>query len=389
MNKLASLLILIQSAQLWPQVPSTDSVQTRAVQNLIKRLIGEQKAASFVVRVVDRDNSDDWFSLRKSADSVHITASGGVAAAYGFHHYLKNFCGCHVSWDHDQLRLPAEWPAVDIRVRAVDRYRYYQNACGYSYSYAWWPWPRWEREIDWMALNGFNLALASVGQEALWRRVYRRLNATRAETDAHFGGPAFLAWARMGNIRAWGGPLTAAWHRASVRLQRRIVERMAELGVHPILPAFCGFVPVAFRRLFPNVKMATLPAWNDFPANYCCPYLVDPSEPLFGHVGRMFMREVQREFGLSHFYGCDAFNENLPEGADLRYLEDVNAAIFRVIDESDANGTWIMQGWLFSNHLIFWTPQRVKRFLDVVPNNRMIILVRRIISGFFVGWGNF
>lgn len=51
------------------------------------------------------------------------------------------------------------------------RYRYYQNVCTQSYSYAWWDWERWEREIDWMALSGINLALAFLGQELVWQRV--------------------------------------------------------------------------------------------------------------------------------------------------------------------------------------------------------------------------
>lgn len=51
------------------------------------------------------------------------------------------------------------------------RYRYYQNVCTQSYSFVWWDWARWEQEIDWMALNGINLALAWSGQEAIWQRV--------------------------------------------------------------------------------------------------------------------------------------------------------------------------------------------------------------------------
>jgi len=27
------------------------------------------------------------------------------------------------------------------------------------------------------------------------------------------GGPAFLAWFRMGNIQKWGGPLSADWRK--------------------------------------------------------------------------------------------------------------------------------------------------------------------------------
>lgn len=66
--------------------------------------------------------------------------------------------------------------------------------CTVSYSFVWWNWTRWEREIDWMAMNGINLPLAFNGQEAIWQRLYLRMGLTQQELDQHFGGPAFLAW---------------------------------------------------------------------------------------------------------------------------------------------------------------------------------------------------
>lgn len=63
-----------------------------------------------------------------------------------------------------------------------------------GYSSAWWQWPEWERNIDWMALNGINLALAFTAQEAIWQRLYRDFNLTQEEIDEHLGGPAFLPW---------------------------------------------------------------------------------------------------------------------------------------------------------------------------------------------------
>ena len=74
------------------------------------------------------------------------------------------------------------------------RFRYYQNVCTVSYSSAWWQWPRWQREIDWMAMNGINLPLAFMGQEAIWQRVYLSLGLDQQDVDQHFAGPAFLAW---------------------------------------------------------------------------------------------------------------------------------------------------------------------------------------------------
>ena len=41
--------------------------------------------------------------------------------------------------------------------------RYYQNVCTASYSMVWWDKARWEREIDWMALNGINAPLTFTG----------------------------------------------------------------------------------------------------------------------------------------------------------------------------------------------------------------------------------
>ena len=34
-----------------------------------------------------------------SEDLVIVEANTGVSAAWGIHHYLKYFCGCHFSWD--------------------------------------------------------------------------------------------------------------------------------------------------------------------------------------------------------------------------------------------------------------------------------------------------
>ena len=51
------------------------------------------------------------------------------------------------------------------------RFRYYQNVCTVSYSMVWWNWTRWQKEIDWMAMNGINFPLAFNGQEGIWNRV--------------------------------------------------------------------------------------------------------------------------------------------------------------------------------------------------------------------------
>jgi hypothetical protein len=34
---------------------------------------------------------------------IQVTATTGVAAAWGIHHYLKYYCNVHISWDVNQL----------------------------------------------------------------------------------------------------------------------------------------------------------------------------------------------------------------------------------------------------------------------------------------------
>lgn len=49
------------------------------------------------------------------------------------------------------------------------------------------------------------------GQEAVWLKVLPRWGVSQQELQAHFGGPGFLAWQRMGNIHSYAGPLPMSW----------------------------------------------------------------------------------------------------------------------------------------------------------------------------------
>ena len=153
-----------------------------------------------------------------------------------------------------------------------------------------------------MAMMGVNLPLAFTGQEAVWDKVYRSFNLTQAEIDAHFAGPAFLAWGRMGNIRGWGGRytaesgitgLTAHWIQQQKALQLSIVQRERALGMSTVLPAFAGHVPAGFKRVFPSADILSSGHWCGFNAEYSQVPVVNASDPLFLTIGKAFTRENQ------------------------------------------------------------------------------------------------
>nr|XP_033332783.1 alpha-N-acetylglucosaminidase [Megalopta genalis] len=356
---------------------SRPEVQAKAAGGVAERLLGADRARLFLLNVDPSIGpvGKDTFTIEKnSAGKIEVTGTSGVAAAWGLHYYLKHYCNAHVSWEGAQLELPATLPDVRVNVTSNDRFRYYQNVCTFGYSSVWWHWDQWERNIDWMALNGINLALAFNGQEAIWKRVYLKLNLSLTEINEHFTGPAFLPWSRMGNIRGFGGGLTVNWHENSIRLQHRILDRMRDLGIIPVLPAFAGHVPRAFKRLFPEANMTKSGVWNRFADGYCCPYLLAPTDPLFQTVGAMFLRVYIEEFGTNHVYNCDTFNENEPETGELAYLRNMGRSVFDAMVRVDPEAIWLMQGWLFYHDQIFWTAPRVEAFVTSVPIGRMIVL---------------
>ncbi|XP_019409045.1 PREDICTED: alpha-N-acetylglucosaminidase [Crocodylus porosus] len=311
-----------------------------------------------------------------SHDIEHITGHRQVAAAAGAYRYLRDFCGAHVAWGGAQLRLPDPLPRLPGPVRGASphRFRYYQNVCTQSYSYVWWDWARWEREIDWMALSGINLALAFTGQEAIWQRVYLSLGLNQSEIDEYFTGPAFLAWNRMGNLHKWAGPLPHAWNLKQLYLQYRILERMRSLGMIPVLPAFAGHVPQGILRVFPRVNVTRLGSWGNFDCSYSCSYLLDPQDPMFQVIGTLFLKELIKEFGTDHIYSADTFNEMRPLSSDPAYLSGVSAAVFISMTGADPRALWLMQGWLFHHQPDFWQPAQVRALLQGVPLGRMIVL---------------
>ncbi|ESO88081.1 hypothetical protein LOTGIDRAFT_175910 [Lottia gigantea] len=144
---------------------------------------------------------------------VQINGTSGVGVAMGFYYYIKYYCGGQFTWAGQQINLPTPLPVVPspgITKTSNDRFRYYQNVCTVSYSLVWLNWTRWERHIDWMALQGINLPLAFTGQEAIFQR-----SSVYNCDDGHGDFDIVLLTRRpgIGKPRIWYSPkyLYQAW----------------------------------------------------------------------------------------------------------------------------------------------------------------------------------
>lgn len=347
-------------------------VQQQAVAELIGRVLPD-RAREFKV-VIDSKLKLNSFKILKTNDSeaVVVTGSSGVAAAKGFYHYLKYYCGCHVSWDGDQLNVPDQLPQVNAEVQAPSSIVYYQNVCTWSYSFSWWTWTDWRRHIDWMAMQGITLSLAPF-QEDLWAEVYQEFNLTKHDIDEHLSGPGFFAWQRMGNIRGWGGPLTENFVNMSRSLQLQMVQAMRNLGMTLALPAFAGHLPVQFAQLYPQANLSPVEVWNGFPSQYASPLFLDPTDPLFVEIGRRFVSKAIDRYGTDHIYFSDPFNEIHPRSFSAKYISGAATGIYRAMVSADPLAVWLLQGWMFVKNPL-WDDSAIRAFLTAAPVGRILAL---------------
>ncbi|KAK4264283.1 hypothetical protein QN277_025485 [Acacia crassicarpa] len=370
------------------------SVQEAAARAVLHRLLPSH-SSSFDFRIVSKGQCGGEYcfmirnhpSFRRPGDpEILLAGTTGVEVVAGLHWYLKHWCGSHISWDKTGGSQLFSVPKAGFLPRVYDTgilvkrpipWSYYQNAVTSSYSFAWWDWKRWEKEIDWMALQGVNLPLAFTGQEAIWQKVFQeKFNMSNSDLDDFFGGPAFLSWSRMANLHGWGGPLPQSWLDQQLILQKKILARMYELGMTPVLPAFSGNVPAALKNTFPSAKITRLGNWFSVKSDprWCCTYLLDATDPLFIEIGKAFVERQVQEYGTtSHIYNCDTFDENTPPFDDPEYISSLGAAIFKGMENGDSEAVWLMQGWLFS-YDPFWRPPQMKALLHSVPVGKLVVL---------------
>lgn len=167
------------------------SAETQAAAALARRILPRLGAG---IRFVHVPSDRDRFVLEMHGGELQITGNSAVSMAFGLNCYLREYCRVTVTWyRRDKIDEPKRLPVVEGRVEREARVenRFFLNYCTYGYSLNWWQWDEWEHFIDWMALNGVTMALATTGQEAVWQRVWRQFGLDD-DTICRMFQPAFL-----------------------------------------------------------------------------------------------------------------------------------------------------------------------------------------------------
>ena len=312
-------------------------VQASPVTELLERI---DKGASKKFRIERREAAHDFFELDQQGDKVVVRGNNYVSIATGINWYLKYYAGIHLSWNGMHADLPDRLPPVTRpeRHETTMDLRYYLNYCTFSYSMAFWDWKRWEQEIDWMALHGINLPLAMVGADAVWRNVLLKLGYSKAETNEFVAGPAFQAWWLMNNLEGWGGPNSDQWYEDRIALQKKILKRMRELGMKPVLPGYAGMLPHNAKEKL-GLNVTDPGTWN----GYNRPAFLQPTDEAFQKIAALYYKEMNRLFGQADYYSMDPFHEGgNVAGVDL---DAAGKAIWQAMKRNNPKAVWVVQAW--------------------------------------------
>ena len=317
-----------------------------SVHALIGRVVGQDAGQKFRLEELTADSEGrEQMSLRSDGKQVVVGGTSPIAAASAFNWYLNEFLNTTYDWSTYQVILPETFPLpATVRKPRLVEWSYHLNVCTYGYSLAFVDWEYWQKHIDWMAMQGINLPLAFIGQERVLQLAFARFNITFEELQHFISGPAFLPWFRMGNLQAWGGPISEAWIEDRVQLQTQILGRMRELGMKAALPAFAGFVPPVFATKFPRANLTHSADWNRFPDPYGSVSLLEPTDPLFKQIGQAWIEEQTKLYGTDHIYQTDTYNEMNPRSTDLTYLASSSKAVIDAMEAADKDAVWLMQG---------------------------------------------
>ncbi|MDF3077501.1 MAG: alpha-N-acetylglucosaminidase [Sphingobacteriaceae bacterium] len=357
---------------------SAQQVNVSPARDVIRRLIGS-KADGIQIDYIPGETGNDSYLVTAKGGVLSISGSSPVAVCYGFNKYLQNACHSMITWSGKNLNIPTKWPDYSSgKVSSPYQYRYFLNVVTFGYTTPYWDWKRWEKELDWMALHGINMPLATVASEAIAARAWKKLGLSDNEISEFFTGPAHLPWHRMGNINKWDGPIPASWHTDQLKLQHQILDRMRNLGFEPIEPAFAGFVPEGFQKKHPELEVKRL-TWGGFPAEYNA-FVLAPNSPYFEQIGKLFVEEWEKEFGKARYYLSDSFNEmDVPVPKDdlkARYdlLSQYGESVYKSIKAGNPDAIWVTQGWTFGWQHDFWDKESLKALLKNVPDDKMVII---------------
>lgn len=357
MRKLISILFLFVA------VSNVRANDFTGVQDLVARRIPWLKSHIVFKDLASVANSEDAFTLQTKNNNLIISATSSNAASMAVNWYLKYYCHQSLSLQTDNIRPLKKLPVVQglVTQSTPFKYRYSLNYCTINYTMAFYKWPQWSYVLDWLALNGVNIALAPVGNEKVWDLTLQDFGFNKKEREAFIAGPGFTAWWLMGNLEGWGGPESNEMMNQQADLQKKILSRMKELRIQPVMQGFYGMVPTSLKEKFPSAQVIGQGKWA---GGFLRPAMLSPEDPLFEKMAKSYYDHIYDLYGKDFlFFGGDPFHEGgISKGVDVA---NAGLNIYKMMDKSFSGASWVMMGWQGNPG---------EKIISKVPTGKLLIL---------------
>lgn len=338
-HNLTSLgVALICSSSIYLQASAEEATPVRLAEGVVQRMA--PSAASIINFKIDPKATE--ISIAPVQGKVLITANDTRGLIVGFGYYARHIAKVHWSWNGDRM-TPKTWPLPKetVSVKLPWKHNFAFNYCTLSYTSAFWDWNRWQREIDMLAMNGYDVVLIQAGLEKVWQDTLRDLGYPEDKIIKFLPSPAFAAWWNMGNLEGHGGPLTQNLIDNEAKLGKQIATRLRQFNMTPLLQGFVGLVP---HDLGETVKDAKIIPQGQWCAGFVRPAIIDPTSDDFLKISKLWYKNLHKIYGgKTAFYGGDLFHE----GGNSHGIDITKAAsnVEKAMQEASPNSSWVLQCW--------------------------------------------
>ncbi|MGA7540016.1 MAG: alpha-N-acetylglucosaminidase [Steroidobacteraceae bacterium] len=332
--------LLLAAAVATPHHPAhAGGFDTRPLRAVLVRLLPRQ-ARQFELGTLAPLEGRERFRIARAGDHIEVQGSTPSALLFGVNWYLKYVAHVQISPNGDRVGTAAfPLPRAPIERETPYAYRLALNENVDGYTTPYWDWARWQREIDVLALSGVNAVLIERGTDTVLDRTFRDFGYSDGEIRRWLAAPAHQNWQLMGNLCCFAGPISRALLKKRLASAQRIISRLRELGITPVMPGFYGIVPADFQRHFPQAHVVPQGRWAGFER----PGWLDPRDPIFARLAADFYRQQRALFGDSRIYDMEVFQEggktgDVPVGPAAR-------AVQAALRAAHPNASWMMLAW--------------------------------------------
>lgn len=271
----------------------------------------------FSYELICPEKGKDVFEIEAVDGRVMLRGNSINSLAVGANWYLKYYVHSGNYWCGERVSLPDQLPLPKKKIKHTTPYchRYYMNWCVNRYTTVNWDWARWEKEIDYMALNGVTIAFIQIDDRSVEDYLLEKYAGIKLS------------------------PTEQKYVNQRIALQQKVIQRMKELGVNPALEGFKGSIPQAVLAGRKDIKTGETHSYlqeNKLP-------FIHPNDTFFKEYGNSFYERQKDLYGDLAFVTADPIIERNPP-KDIP-MDTLGLRVQELILEAYPNAIWTLMGW--------------------------------------------